>query len=71
MKSNDIVNLLIQLIENLKPFRAKWDTTCTSCGDSIWEGDTFYFVGDKDKVCTTCIRELIRGLNRMDIKHED
>lgn len=50
--------LLLEELENKKPFSAHWDCDCDVCGDSILEEETFYFFGDKQKVCPNCFNEM-------------
>ncbi len=41
-------------LEGKKEFTANWDSVCEGCGNNILEGDTFYFFGEKRKVCQEC-----------------
>jgi hypothetical protein len=58
VKRQDIKDLLIEELENKKSFSAKWDTNCDLCGDDIFEGDEFYFFGDKKKIDSKCFMEI-------------
>lgn len=57
-KISDIKDILKEEFENKKAFDAKWEAECNLGGEDIMEGDTFYFMGDKKKVCQNCFEEI-------------
>lgn len=58
-KTSELKDILIEELEGKKPFDAMWSTDCNICGNSIEEGDEFFFFGDKQKVCGDCKAEMI------------
>lgn len=56
--------LLIEDLENKKPFQANFDSKCYF-GCQIIRGDDFYFMGDKRKVCASCRGELQEEMNNL------
>lgn len=48
------MQILMEELEGKKEFTANWDSVCEGCGNNILEGDTFYFFGEKRKVCQEC-----------------
>lgn len=57
-KSKDYKGILLEELENKKSFEANWDTECSVGGEDILVGDTFYFMGEKKKVCQNCFAEI-------------
>ncbi len=47
-------SILLEELEVRKEFQAHWDTACDNCDEPLFEGDTFYFFGEKRKVCSNC-----------------
>lgn len=62
MNDNDIKLLLRRELENKKVYDASRDLKCDECGEYIPEGDPFYFMGNKEKVCVTCYDGIISWL---------
>jgi hypothetical protein len=58
MKEPDIKALLARDLQNKKSYDAMYPAECSQCGDDIFEGDTFYFMGEKEKVCQNCYNEV-------------
>ena len=54
VKTSDLKQLLLEELANKKVFEAHWTTDCYLCGNDIEEDDSFYFFGDKKKVCADC-----------------
>jgi len=48
-------HLLIEDVQNKKLFDNKWQCQCDGCGGDIVEDQKFIFMGDRNKVCETCI----------------
>lgn len=46
--------LLAEDLEMKRTYDAKWETQCDSCDNTIYQGDSFIFLGDKNKVCMEC-----------------
>lgn len=57
-KTSDIKAILLEELENKKAFDATWEGTCNVGGEDIEVGDTFYFMGEKKKVCQNCFTEM-------------
>lgn len=68
MKPNEIIDLLAEILENLKTFKARWDSECDGCGDAIYQDDDFCFVGDKQKICPNCLKDCIKYVRELDTK---
>lgn len=65
MKTRDIYRLLAQDITYKKTFHARYDNLkCEGCGESINRDDSFYFFGEKMKICATCHEEIFEYLGR-------
>lgn len=47
--------LILEDLENKKHYNAKWDFACDGCGEQVFQGDALVFMGDKKKVCITCL----------------
>lgn len=52
-------HILLSEIKNKKVFYAMKDTQCELCFDIIFEESEFYFMGDKEKICQSCMESLI------------
>lgn len=59
LKPNEIFKILRDDLENKKSFNANWHTECDLCGVDMDEGDMFYFMGNKEKVCETCFDDIV------------
>lgn len=55
---NDLADILTEELEGKQDFEAYTDTDCDGCGGAIFQGDTFYFFGNKRKICTDCYSEI-------------
>lgn len=64
-KNKDLKGILLEELENKKSFTANWQTECSVGGEDIEEGDTFYFMGEKKKVCQNCFAELQEEVERL------
>lgn len=49
-----LFELLLEEVGYKKSFSAMNDTECNACYGTIFEGDTFYFIGNKSKLCEDC-----------------
>lgn len=59
MSDSEIKALLLEELENKKEFNALYDTFCDVKRCVIYEGDTFIFLGNRQKVCDDCFRDII------------
>ena len=58
-KTSDLKDILIEELQSKKAFDANWQTECDIGGEDIEEGEAFVFMGNKKKVCESCMGELI------------
>jgi len=58
VSNRDIKDLLIQELENKRFFAANWDIECGLCGVDIFVDDEFCFMGNKEKVCHSCLEQI-------------
>lgn len=59
MTVKEIYNLIRIELLNKKVFTAKWQARCDICGNVISQGDDFFFLGDKKKLCDSCFGDLL------------
>lgn len=58
------INLLIEELESKKRFTPFEFTFCDVCGEELDETNEFCFMGSmKQKICGSCIEELLEFLN--------
>ena len=53
VNNHDLKQLIIEDLEEKKPYPAKWDLSCGLCDNDIPAGDDFFYLGGK-KVCNDC-----------------
>lgn len=64
MTPEEIKNLLTREMENKKVHTAFTDTVCNeNPSHHILEGDEFYFIGGKHKVCNDCFGDVMNFLD--------
>lgn len=57
-----VKTLLREDIAGKKAFTAKWMSSCNFCYVTIQEGDTFFFVGEQQKMCEQCQDDVLTRL---------
>ena len=62
MKPDEIKDLLIREIYNKRSFDCNRNTGCSQCGEMIYEADSLYFYGDKEKTCGDCHEAILSFL---------
>lgn len=65
MTNAEIKGILSREMENKKVYSAEWDGRCGFCPHPILEGDSFVFMGNKEKVCDNCRKEIIEHLESL------
>lgn len=45
-------------LENKRPYQANRNVNCELCREGMAEGDDFYFIGNRHKICVNCLGEL-------------
>lgn len=61
----DILRILIEELNYKKAFLASHDTECDICGEDIFDGDDFYFMGNRRKCCENCRKLAIDYLSSL------
>lgn len=64
-KTSEIWKVLKEDIENKKPFTSAYDMDCYVCSNEIMEGDEFFFMGAKRKVCNNCLGDMIDAVENL------
>lgn len=59
MQDKNYLHIILSELKNKKVFNAMKDTECECCFDTIFEDDDFYFMGDKEKICQSCMTRMI------------
>ncbi len=54
--------LLVEDIEMRKRYPAFVNCTCQICGSAIFKGEEFVYIGDKKRMCNSCVYELMDEL---------
>ena len=58
ISTRELKELLIEELENKKPFSANFPFDCALCGESVEEDEEFFFFGNKKRVCSDCRSEM-------------
>jgi len=58
MDNDTIKEIIKEEFENKKSYDANFRFRCSGCRNWIEEGEPFYFVGNKKRVCGDCLAEL-------------
>lgn len=58
-----ILRLFLEDLSYKKDFEASRDITCDICDMEIYEGDKFWFIGNKQKMCEECKDEIESIIN--------
>lgn len=54
----EFISLVLEDLHYKKAFQAMNDTECDCCFNHILMDDTFYFIGNKSKLCEDCKEEM-------------
>ena len=49
-----ILALMNRDLDHKKPYNANFNGECDICNEKIKVGEIFYFVGDKERMCSKC-----------------
>jgi hypothetical protein len=49
-----ILSLLDRDLDNKKPYNANFNGECDICNEKIKVGEIFYFIGEKERMCSRC-----------------
>jgi hypothetical protein len=49
-----ILALLVRDLDNKKPYNANFNGECDICNEQLKVGEIFYFVGQKERMCSKC-----------------
>lgn len=60
--TNDQLGIIIEDLGEKRHYPAKWDFACDICEEQVDAGTDFVFMGDKRKVCLTCLMQMIEDL---------
>ena len=66
MDIEQIKKLLLEDMQYKKTFNnSMYPFPCRSCKNTVGSGDEFVFLGDKQKICTNCLGEIIEYLESL------
>lgn len=62
LSEEQIKQALLEDLENKKEYECRFATTCSVAGCELLAGDDLYFYGQKKKMCSTCLHQMIAYL---------